>query len=97
MLSAQVQEQQRQIDQNCRGIVALAEAMGAKDGGGFNSGNEYCFFWGDYDRGIAIVGEFDGDIHYSKKPRLVIIHHVSEEVMQSWEKAELCYGYKKIR
>ena len=88
----ELRDQQRRIDQLSQATIALARMQGAEDGNGFMDSDEYCFFFADYSRGIAIVGKFDGKISYDKKPKLVILRNVEEEILRSWDKAELCYG-----
>jgi len=92
-----IKDQNLQIDQLCQATITLAEIQGAEDGNGFKNGKEYCLFFADYNRGVAIVGEFDEEISYNKKPHLLIMHGIEEKILHTWNKAELCYGYKKIR
>jgi len=96
-LLEKIHNQQRQIDQLCQIVVTLAEEHGAKEQMGFvGPGKEYCFFFADYKRNLAIVGEFDGDISYNKKPKLVILHNVDKENLEYWNKQPTVFGYKKI-
>jgi hypothetical protein len=88
---------ERQIDQLCQGVFTLAREQGAREDNGFSMGKEYCFFFADYDRSLALVGEFDGKIMYDKKPQLVIIKNVREDILDDWNKSPTEYGYKKIR
>jgi hypothetical protein len=95
-----VQNQERQIDQICQMVFELAREQGATDETGFTYGagkKEYCFFFADYSRNLAILGEFDGEISYDKKPRLVIMHNVDEKNLEYWSKQPIPYErYKKI-
>jgi len=91
------EKQQRQIDQLCQGVFALAREQGATDDNGFVAGKTYCFFFADYRRGIALVGEFNDRIRYDKKPQLIIVHNVDERILNEWNNQQTEYGYKKIR
>jgi len=97
MLSAEIKTQQRQVDQLCQIVVTLAEEHGAKEQMGFvGPGKEYCFFFADYKKNLAIVGEFDGEISYDKKPKPVILRNVDERNLEYWSKQPTVFGYKKI-
>ena len=90
-------EQQRQIDQVCKMVFTLAREQGATDETGFTGGKEYCFFFADYNRNMAILGEFDRGIRYDKKPRLIIMHNIDEGNLEYWDKLPVIYDrYKKI-
>ena len=94
----QIYKQQRQIDQLCDAAFAMAQIQGATKDGGFEGGKEYCFFFGDYDRGMALVGEFDGHLDYRKKPQLIIMRNINERLLDEWNQQPLEYErYRKIR
>jgi hypothetical protein len=89
--------QHQQIDQLCQTQFTLARAMGATDQNGFIEGKEYCLFFADYDRSMALLGEFDQKISYESKPRFIIMHNVDEEYLRYWDKQPIIYErYKKI-
>ncbi len=90
-------QQRRQNDQLCDAVFFLAQSQGATDQMGFISGKEYCLFFADYSKRRALIGEFDGKIHYDKTPRLIIIHNADEANMAYWDSQPLLYSrYKKI-
>ena len=97
LLDAKIRDQQCQIDQLCQLAFTLAREQGATDETGFTMGKEYCFFFADYDRNMAILGEFDHGISYDKKPRLIIMHNVNERNLEYWDKQPVLYNrFKKI-
>ena len=96
--SIKLTNQQCQIDQLNSAVFSLAHEQGAGEAFCFTGGKEYCLFFADYSRNAAIVGEFDGEISYDKKPRLIIMRNINEKTLEYWDKAPIVYGwYKKIR
>lgn len=94
----QIRAQQRQDDQLCQMMVSFARLQGATDQTNFQMGKEYCFFFADYERGIAILGEFDHGISYDKTPRIIIMGGVSRKCLEDWNSQPALYSrYKKIR
>jgi hypothetical protein len=94
----QVRAMQRQVDQNCQAMFMLAQEQGATEKSGFETGKEYCFFFADYSRNMALLGEFDNGISYNKKPRLIIMRNVNEKGLRYWSEQPLLYErYRKIR
>jgi hypothetical protein len=79
-------------------MPALALNQGAiEEYSGFSSNKEYCLYFADYKRGVAIVGEFDGKISFEKKPRLIILYNIDARVLEDWSKRPILYGkYRKI-
>jgi hypothetical protein len=97
-LNSQRNQQQRQIDQLCEGVFQLVAEQGAQEQSGFTMGKEYCLFLADFRRGRALLGEFDGEISYDKKARLVIMPAVDEKTLDDWVKQPVIFGrYRKIR
>ncbi|MFH1968474.1 MAG: hypothetical protein ABIJ84_03755 [bacterium] len=98
LLFVKIQNQKRQIDQLCQVTFALARLQGAEDQNGFEGGKEYCFFFGDYNKGMALVGKFDDGLSYRKKPRIIIMSSLDAKLLNEWSKQPLLYGrYRKIR
>ncbi len=98
MNKREIDRQGRQINQTNQMLITLVEPEpdSATEKTGFEVGKEYCFFFADYNRGLAVVGEFDGEICYNKKPRFIILRNVPQTILDIWEKGEIKYGYRKI-
>jgi hypothetical protein len=63
-----IERQEQQIKQLNQMMITLVESESAIEKTGFELDKEYCFFFADYDRSLAVVGEFDGEICYDKNP-----------------------------
>lgn len=96
-LNGQCSKQGQQIEQLSQMAITLAKNQGAEDSNGFVAGKEYCLFFVDYSKGIAVVGEFEGQISYDKNPRWLIMRNINEDMLVGWSKEPVLYGkYRKI-
>ena len=95
-----LEKQHRQIDELCQMMVTLVNCQEiTKEQFGLTYRKEYGFYFGDYNRGIAVLEELDPSTpgYVTRDPRWIILRGIDEKTLDDWSRAPLHYNkYMKI-